>query len=245
MGSLNGFAYLFQFLGQKWVPAGITSILVNTYTLFAPIFAYYILKESVTPRKIMAASIGLLGVVFITNFWNEPVTTNYSYYLLGLILVFGAGLIWGLYVTFAKAVQLRIGEQNEYHEGTLQAKSEKRESIDLDIFVASMFYTMIIAFFALLLDRNPLKTMIKPIPLLAALYLAVFCSIIPFTLYLASLDKIPISASSILLLFEVIVSFFISITYLGETVTWEHFLGSIIIGLGIYLGVTVSDEKTM
>ncbi|MFX0061242.1 MAG: DMT family transporter [Candidatus Hermodarchaeota archaeon] len=235
LGIMSGTGYLLQVLGQGLILPGLTSMLVNSYVIIAPIFSYFIIGEKLTIRKIGAAIIGLFGVLLITNPNPEIIEISFEQHLVGILLILGAGLAWGLYVTFSKKVQ-----------------KENPLITDSDIFVATMIYSLNIAFLMLsfrtlsrsiehnnynLIDigMNLIVDLLNPTPLLAAIYLAIFCSVIPSAIYLRALNNIDVSISTIILLLEVVVSYSISIAFFGEVIGIIQILGSMFLLVGIIL----------
>ncbi|MFX0090928.1 MAG: DMT family transporter [Candidatus Hodarchaeota archaeon] len=235
LGLMSGTGYLLQVLGQGLILPGLTSMLVNSYVIIAPIFSYFIIGEKLTIRKIGAAIIGLFGVLLITNPSPEIIEMSFEQHLLGILLILGAGLVWGLYVTFSKKVQ-----------------NQNPQITDSDIFVATMIYSLNIAClmlsfgtFSRCMEQNNFNLieigmklivdLLNPTPLLAAVYLGIFCSVIPSAIYLRALNNIDVGISTIILLLEVVVSYTISIAFFGEVMGIIQILGSIFLVGGIIL----------
>ncbi|MFW9994785.1 MAG: DMT family transporter [Candidatus Odinarchaeota archaeon] len=231
VGWINGVAYLLQFIGQQWVPAGQTSILVNSFTIITPFFAYFIIGENLTIRKIIAAVIGLIGVFFITNNATSLVGVTSVEYLAGVVIVFISGMIWGIYVTLGKKLQMN-------NRSSAKNSVSEKKITHSDIFVATLVHTAILSAIGILLLGKPVDKLFLIEPLLAGTYLAIFCTIIPFSLYLRSLDHIDVGLSVIILLIEVIVSFLISNAYLGEIIGINQVFGSLLIISGIIIAIT-------
>ncbi len=236
IGSLNGIAYLFQFIGQQWVPAGQSALLVNSYSVLVPFIAYFMVKEKITYQKIFGAIIGLIGVVLITNEGGEGIVqaeTKTEYYL-GVLLVFGAGFVWAFYVVYTKL--LETGQKKE------QSKNDEEFSAE-DILVASMYYTVIIAFMSLIFTGQNIFSSINIISISVAIYLAVFCSILPLIMYLHSLKKVDAGLSTIILLIEVVVSFLISTLFLGENIVLKQIIGGVLVITGVLIAMRETSKQ--
>lgn len=67
-GSVLGayFSLIFWVAGFKYIDASVAGILNQTSSIFALILATLILKEEFTPRKFLAISLAMLGVVLVT-----------------------------------------------------------------------------------------------------------------------------------------------------------------------------------
>ncbi|MFW9929128.1 MAG: DMT family transporter [Candidatus Thorarchaeota archaeon] len=238
VGLLNGFAYFFQFLGQNVIPAGLSSILVNSYAIFVPIFSYFIVNEQITAKKITAAILGVFGVILIS--YNEISLTSSEHiaiYLLGIITVFFSGLLWALYVVYSKKAESKF--QDRLSNGSLN----ENEITYKEVFFTSLFYTALIGLIVVLLHPTNITTIFSVEPIAGGIYLSIFCTMIPFFLYLQALEKIDASIVSIILLFEVIIAYIISILYLSESVEIIEIFGTIIIIFGIFIAIQ-SDAST-
>ncbi len=231
LGALNGVAYLLQFLGQQWVPPGLASLLINAYAIFVPFIAYFLIREKLTPRKIAAALIGLIGVGLVSFRTPDATFTPTLEYYIGIILVFLAGLTWALYATYTKKLQNdEIFTQNSIHTQQL--------------FLASIVYSAAIAtvslFFYSMTQGVPQRFPFEGI--IAALYLAVFCTIFPFLLYIHSLENIDVGISTIVLLLEVAVAYLISIVYFKETLQPLQMFGAFLIIIGVWIALKSSSS---
>ncbi len=233
VGLLNAFAYLLQFVGQQWVPAGQSALLVNSYSILVPFFAYFMIQERLTIEKILAAVIGLIGVGLITNQDSGGVTATRVEYLLGVITIFLAGTIWAIYVVYAKKMQLKFPRESTH--------TSHASKISQDVFVASMFYTAFLAVSVLPISKEPLSLSLEAT--FSALYLAIFCSTIPLLLYLGSLENIDAGISAIILLLEVLVAFVISSIYFDEKVIFRQVFGAFLILIGISLAIRETNAE--
>ena len=223
VGLFNGFSYLFQFIGQQYVPAGQSSILVNFYSVLVPIISLFILHEVPSKKIIFAVILGFLGVILLAEY-NKSISASFHNYIFGIIIIFFSGVSWAFYVVFSKKSQTQRGKNDEY----ISKYSYQ------DLFTASMFYTSLIAFFSLFFVTNPFSN-IRLESLIVSSYLGIFATVITFLLYLIGLEKISATNVSVILLSEVLVAYIISILYLGEIITIIQFMGSIFIIISLFL----------
>lgn len=233
IGVFNGFAYLLQFIGQKSVPAGQSSILVNFYSVLVPIISLFILHEKPSKTIIGTVVIGFTGVVFLTGYSNS-ISTSYQNYLFGVIIIFFSGVSWAFYVVFTKKFQLEKDKEN---------KLTQKYSVQ-ELFTASMFYTALIAFISLLFIKNPVSE-IKIESIIVSSYLAIFATVIAFLLYLVGLEKLSATKVSIILLLEVVIAYILSILFLGEIITVLQSIGSVFIVLSIVLVVKMTNKDEL
>ncbi len=234
LGMLNGLAYFLQFFGQQWVPPGLSSLLVNAHAILVPFTAHFIVGERITWKKISAAIIGIIGVALV-SYQDQLSNSSISLFLYyaGVVIVFLAGVTWAIYVTFSKKIQ------------TERLLKDKNSDVTPQIFVASLIYSTFVAFVAVFIRFVILG---KPEPLelegvMAASYLALFCTALPFLLYFNSLQHMDVGLTTIILLLEVAVAYIISILYFGETLRFFQLIGVIFIALGAWVAIYESEKS--
>ncbi len=238
LGILNGLAYYLQFFGQQWVPPGLSSLLINAYAILVPFTAHFLVRESITRKKITAAMIGMLGVGLVSYQDRGDVTVPALLYYGGVVIVFTAGVIWALYVTLAKKMQLQVMNRQQY-------ETNEDDDLNLQLFVASLFYSMVVALITVIIRflviRQPETLVVEGVA--AAAYLAVLCTVIPFLLYFSSLQYMDVGLTTIILLLEVAVSYFISILYFKETLGLLQVIGVIFIMIGVWMAISESTDE--
>jgi len=212
LGLFNALGFIFQFEGQVLTTASKAALLVNLYVVFVAVLSKFLLGEKISKNKIFAIFIAVIGASLISTGWNPEVI--YRGDLRGDILVSLAGLVWSFYIVFSKKV------------------SQILEPIKITGGV--MLWTLIF----LLILEIPLKKASIPSKetILYAAYLGIFCSVIPYSLYVYSLKKISASISAIFLLIEVVLSLIWSWIFLGERFKGYEFIGAFIIIFSLYLG---------
>lgn len=225
IGLFNALGYLIQFIGQKYVPAGQASILLNFYSVIVPITAFFILHEIPSKKVILAVFIGFFGVILLTGY-QQDISVSYNQYLLGAVEILFSGILWAFYVVYSKKVMIK-DELN-------QKKSSNYSN--QDVFNASMFYTALTALISLFFVP-PSFSQVNIQLLTIAIYLGLFPSVLAFLLYLISLEHIKATTASIILLSQVIVAYTISIIFLNETIGFYQIIGTLFILIAVYLVV--------
>ena len=221
LGMFNGIAYTFQFTGQVWTTAGVATILINTYVLFTPIFAHFLLKKKISRKKKIAVVTGFVGVIIIAlgdilDFSAKGVS------IYGILLVLSAGIFAGLYVSFSEKVYFL-----KYNERSLNP---------VTIFFASTIYScLVIALIGLMLDDLPDFTNLQFRSLIPVFYLGIFCTSGAFILYLLTVRAIGSVNSAVFMLLQIIISFCFSFLLLKEIPDGFIYLGSSLIFVAIYL----------
>lgn len=198
LGFINAVGFAFQFVGQNFTTAGNASLFVNFYVIIVPLIAPLMLPEKYSWRVVISAVIGFIGAFMVsTNLDLKAISFNNGT-IKGDLITFGAGLTWTLYI--------------------LLSKKYMTSSEDSDVSVNVFFGTIIWSAFFLVLTYPYLFLTKKPITLIsqltwktvaAIIYLAAICTVAAFALYMKGLDKSSAGESSIFMLIEVIVAFFL------------------------------------
>lgn len=83
-----------------WVPAGRTAILSNATLIWTVPITVLILRQRVTPRRWLAALLGLAGVIAFVGPWAVDWTSREA--LLGNAFLLGASLCWAMAMTLVQ-----------------------------------------------------------------------------------------------------------------------------------------------
>ena len=98
-----GISLSLQFLGTKLSTAANGSLVTSTTPAFVLIFAWVLLKENITPVRLIALFLATLGVVAVIDPRSAQLNPDL---FLGNLLLLGAALTWALYsVLVRKATQ--------------------------------------------------------------------------------------------------------------------------------------------
>jgi O-acetylserine/cysteine efflux transporter len=86
-----------------WVPAGRTSILANTTTIWVVPLSLLFLREQIPPRRWLAAGMGLAGVLVLVN----PLAIDWSSrdIVVGHAFLLGAALAWSVAIVVTRAAR--------------------------------------------------------------------------------------------------------------------------------------------
>ena len=84
-----------------WVPAGRTSILANTTTMWVVPLSVLILRERVPPRRWLACVLALAGVAVLASPWS--IDWRSAPVLIGHGFLLGAGLAWSVSMIITRA----------------------------------------------------------------------------------------------------------------------------------------------
>ena len=193
-------SYGFQFVGQVFTTASNAVIIINSSTILVAPLSYLLLKEGVGPRKLAALGLGLVGVYLITGGWGGSEGSEAARTLKGDLLVAGSSVAYAFYVVISKIAVTR----RAHREGPL---------------IAAVFVWSLPVFAAMGLPVVARGIEVGGRAWGAIVYLAIFCSIMPFILWTAAIRHIGALTSAIILLAELVFGVVIACAFLGETLS--------------------------
>ena len=221
LGLTNALGFYLQFQGQLYTSASKTALIVNLYIVFAAIIAYFLLKEKLNRNRFVSLALALTGMVAITTHFD--LSTLKSGSLRGDLLVLGASLVWSLFIVLTKIASGRMSGS--------QASAMLMNLTFLFLLIPFLF-------------TGSIQHLPSSRTLFYTLYLGLFASFIPYSLYITALKKLEILSSSILLVIEIALAVLWSWLFLGETLTLVDLFGGILIGTAILLqGKSLGDGK--
>ncbi len=96
-----GISLSLQFLGTKLSTAGNGSLVTSATPAFVLLFAWMLLKEKITPRKLLALFLATLGVVAVIDPRSAQLNPEL---FLGNMFLIGAAITWALYSVLVRKV---------------------------------------------------------------------------------------------------------------------------------------------
>ncbi|MDD4975634.1 MAG: DMT family transporter [Bacteriovorax sp.] len=202
----------FYFMALTGISASLTVLLLYTYPVMVTIFSRIFLKEKMGRLGLAAlilVSVGLVGLV-----WGEWSVSRPIYLLFGI----GSAIFYALYIILS------------------------RKYLRLVPALPSSFYVQLGAGGVLSFinfsghPNRAVEILILHFPLIMAM--AVLCSLMAMTLFLAGLQKITSSEASILSTTEPIFGVIIATTLLGESIQTVQVIGGILILIGMIIIAT-------
>jgi drug/metabolite transporter (DMT)-like permease len=206
-------SYGFQFVGQDLTTAARAVIIVNSSTILVAPLSRVFLKERMGSRKLVALGLGLIGVCLITGGGRGAGGAGM---LRGDLLVAGSAVAYALYVIFSKVTVTR----RAHREGPL---------------IAGIFLWSLPVFTVMSLPAFARGVEVSGDAWTAIVYLAVFCSILPFIIWTAAIRHIGALTSAIVLLAELVFGVVIACLFLGETLSAGAVTGCVMISAAILI----------
>lgn len=208
---VNATGYVAQFAGQSLTTASKASLLVNVNVLFTAILAGVFLRERVGRNVWAACGVGLAGLVLLTTNGDLAVLGEGHGEFAGDVLTFLTGVSWTFYILIAKAYMTR------------------NPGLDILAFTTA---TLVATLPFLLASAWIFEGFTAPSTAAgwgSVVYLGLLPTVVAHVLWQQGLQRVSASASSLLLLFEVVVAVAISVPLLGERLGMLSALGAVLI----------------
>jgi drug/metabolite transporter (DMT)-like permease len=209
-----GISLGFQFLGTSLSTAANASLVTAASPVFILLFGAWILRERVTPWRVLAlvlASAGVLAVI-------DPRQANLGGTLfLGNLSLLAASLTWGLYSVLVKKVSLQLG--------TLE--------VSLFAFLGGLPLTLALGIGEAV--RVGVGE-ITPGVILGVLYLGVISTALAMYLWNKSLALLDAGVVSLLFFAQPVVGAGLGALLLGEQLGLGFWLGALLIACGLVVG---------
>ena len=223
MGLISVTFYQFGYLyGETYTAASDASLVVATSPIIVLFVAAALIKESITPTKVIGSIIAFLGVVIIVGF--SP-NTDVPNRLLGDGLVFFSAISYGCYTVLLRRLFNKYEvKPSSFHVLSWLSLMGLIFTLPLAIFTGPSYFTNISVWFT-----------IAPRIWLGIIYLAIFSSLIAYVTYTEGVRKIGASRSAVFVNLVPVVGIAASI-FIGETIDpIVHFLSFLLIFSGIML----------
>ena len=205
-------SYGFQFVGQVRTTASNAVIIINSSAVLVPPLSYLLLKEAIGPRQLLSLAMGVIGVYLIAR--GTGGASAGTGQLAGDLLVAGSALAYGFYVVLTRMAVTR------------------RTLSEIPL-MAGVFAWSLPVFAVMSVPTLSRGVEVTKEAWAAIAYLAVFCSILPFTIWTAAMKRIGAVTSAIVLLAELIFGVVIARIVLSETPSPATLVGCCVIAAAI------------
>ncbi len=214
LGVTNAVGFIFQFKGQTLTTAGHAALIINSCTIYVAIASRFIFGERFGLLKTLAVAAGMVGVFLVTTGGRLGAAIGPE--LRGDVLVLVAAFTWAAFILLDKKIVATL-------------------TVDVRALTGAMVVVTAAAALpcALVLGRGSFPSASPEwwtIP-----YTAVFCTVIPFFLWTWGLRLITATASSVIMLSEVVFALALAAAILGERLSPVGFAGSALVILAVLL----------
>lgn len=234
LGLINGSTYVLQFLGQVGTTVAIATLLASTYPISTLILSSYFSGTKITGKLKLAVIGGFCGVLIVSCSVSSDGTvlgdTSLTFFI-STLLVLMSGLVWGGYGVASSKISKKAAE-----EGISEMANPPA------VFASSNFFSLLmISILMVGLNQSPSVESLTLEAWIAVSYLAVFCTLLPFVLYIYAGKFIEATKMNIILLLNIIVGLILANLVFAEVLSFFGLLGSFLIISSIYL--VSSDES--
>ncbi|MCT7505137.1 DMT family transporter [Aliarcobacter cryaerophilus] len=207
------------------------------FFLYAICFSYSYINMAAGIGTLILFAVVQLTMIILALFFNEKLTFNK---IIGIAIAFG-GLVYLLYpkddftISYFHAFLMFLSAIGWAIFSVLAKKSNNATLNATDSFVKAFIFTIFFAIFYLFFFENSLKIDLYT-SILAIISGSITTAFGVFIWY-SILPKMQIMTASIIQLIVPIIAIILSIVFLNETFTFELFISTIIILLGIFIAL--------
>ena len=210
---------VFFHLGVQNSHASTAAVIFCVNPLFTMFFAHFITVEKLNKNKVIALSIGLVGMVFMINPFNmDPGNT-----LIGVTYSFLAALTFGLYSAMGRITVHRLG-------GVTQTS--------ISFVLGSVAMVPIL----LVLDK-PIFSGINSGNILMVLYFGIMITGIGYLTYFLVMGKSDAATASIVFFVKPALAPIIAVIVLREVISFSGMIGIVLIFIGSYINLREQKQK--
>jgi len=207
---------LFLLYGLRLTSAAEGGIITSTGPAILAILSLMILKERISIRTWIGIAICVLGVLLINTVKAESSSGVMGLRILGNFLILLAVVGEGLFTIFRKKIS--------YDDKPITS------TMIIIVFALIMFIPISI-FEGISFDYRSVA-FLDFIPLIVY---GLFCTVLAYICWFSGVAKVSVSVAAgftgVMPVSSVVLAFLI----LGETITWKHILGTILVIIGIYM----------
>lgn len=205
--------YVGETYGLTTVKSTLAAVIVSTIPLFAPVLAFFVLRERISLANILGIVVSLVGVFFVIY---EPIG-GFNANPAGVALMFLAVFAAICYATVLRKIPSYYSNMNVIFYQSL---------IGLVFFIPTFFLTDYPAIQLIHVSKESL---------IALFMLSVFASVIAFVLFAGAVRQVGVTRTNVFVnlipVFTAILSWFI----LGEILTFSKWVGIIVVVFGLFV----------
>lgn len=205
-----------QFIGTKLSGAAMGSLITSASPALISFFAFFILKEKITNRKIISLVLATIGVIVVIGIPKG--NTDYGAYY-GNIILFGAAITWALYTVLSKA------------------QTKKYSSLTVTTWATVFGVIFTIPFTVFEQIQNPTSLSFHFWIWMGVLFLGTISTAGAFYLWNKGFEFIDTSTGSLFFFLQPLIGTIFGFFLLNETIKTSFYVGSLLIVLAVYLSI--------
>ncbi len=205
--------YIGETYGLTMIDSTLASVIISTIPLFAPILAYFLLKEKIAYANIIGILVSLCGVFFVIYEPIDGVTAN----PLGIALMFLAVFSAICYTTTLRKISTHYSTFNVILYQSF---------IGLIFFIPTFFIT----------DFSGIETLkVSKDAVFALIMLSVFASVIAFVLFAGVVRKIGVARTNVFVNLIPVFTAIFAWWILNENLTLVKTVGIAVVVFGLFV----------
>lgn len=210
-----GISLGFQFVGTKLSNASNGALITSATPAFVLLFAFWIMKEALTWRRILALGIATIGVLVVIDPTNAKLSPDFFWGNLSLV---GAAATWALYSVLIRKV----------------TRSLKPLPVSLVAFIGGLLITIPASFWEI--QSTGIGTITMGV-VWGVLYLGIISTALAMFLWNYAFATLDAGLASLTLFAQPVVGAGLGAWLLGEKLTPLFFAGGVLISLGIWIAI--------
>ncbi len=222
LGVIEPFSYfLCEVYGLTMVSATLAAVILSTIPLFTPLFSSFFAKEKLSLFNIIGLLVSIVGVGMIILDGKG----DFSFKILGLVLIFGAVIVAIVYALYVKRL-------SEYYSGITIVTAQNIVGIFL---FAPLFF---------IIDFDHIGELpIYSSSIFAVIILGVFASALAFIFYAYSLKNNGIVRTNAFLNLLPAITAVLAYFILGDKLSTQMIIGIIVVIAGLYVSQIKKPSK--
>ncbi|MEN6461314.1 MAG: EamA family transporter [Syntrophomonas sp.] len=207
-----------QFIGTKLSDAHTGALITSATPAFIVIFARFVLKETLTIRKILSLLIATIGVAIVVG-WSS----NFGTYFWGSVILVGAAITWALLSVYVKLASYNYSS--------------------LTITTYAILFALVFTTPFMLWEIQTNNILFNnSLIILGVLYLGIVSTAGAFFLWNKGLEMMDAGIGSLFFFLQPLVGSILGWILLGEHLDLNFFIGGALILLGVLI-VTLQNRK--
>ncbi len=211
LGVFNFLGMGFQITGIKYTTATKSAIITQMFMITVPVLAYFFLNERLNARKAFGIIFSLAGAVILSTNLEFGNLLNKGT-VVGDLLTLGSVIFWSFFIILTRKYTVKF-------KGFF-------------LLFASVAATAILTVPTVLISG---QLAIDGTGLWVAIFLAIFCTIIPTLLYNYALKQLDAITSTIVSPIEILSAALLAMIFLGETLTPVEYFGGFLVVASVYV----------
>ena len=208
---------LFQ-IGIMNCNASSVSVMFSINPLFTMVCAHLLTSEKITGERMLALTIGIVGLVFIVRPWDMQEGNN----AFGVICILLAAVTFGLYTVTGKIVSQKIG---------LVAQASISFLLGATVLLAVI----------LIMGRPVFDGVADNLPII--FYTGIFITGLGYYTYFKSIRLSDATTGSFAFFLKPAIAPIIAVIVLKETILWNTLVGIVIILIASYMNIRFQKRK--